>query len=155
MANKYLDENGLLYYDTKIKARLANKVDKEHKTNSESEYKVLSDNNLTDELVQKINDAGTSQFDGDYNNLTNKPSIDGKELSSTSTAEDLGLAKATDIPTDYVSDDELEAKGYQTADDVNGILDGKGYATETYVTSQGYQTLSDVESTISSKHIYG
>ena len=41
MAKKFLDDNGLLYYDSKIKARLANKVDKEHKTNSESEYKVL------------------------------------------------------------------------------------------------------------------
>ncbi len=114
---KYIDENGLLYYDQKNKARLAEKVDKEKKTGKENEYKVLSDNNLSDELLKKINDAG----DGNFENLTNKPAIDGKSLSSTSTAEDLGLAKKSDIPTDYVSNDALSKKGF---------------ATETYVNSQ-------------------
>lgn len=33
----------------------------------------LSENNLTDALLQKIIDAGDSTFNGDYNNLTNKP----------------------------------------------------------------------------------
>ena len=141
---KFLDDNGLLYYDQKIKKRLENKVDKEHKTNSESEYKVLSDNNLTDELVKKINSAGSN----DYENLTNKPAIDGNELSSSSTAEELGLAKKEDIPSDYVSTKTLEAKGYQTADDVNGILDGKNYATENFVTEKGYQTSTDVSGSI-------
>lgn len=45
---KYLDDNGLLYYDGKIKARLSNKVDKEQ---------------------------GKGLFSGDYNDLNNKPSI--------------------------------------------------------------------------------
>lgn len=147
---KYLDENGLLFYDSIVKERLNNKVDREHKTGSESEYKVLSDNNLTDELVQKINDAGSSSFDGSYNNLTDIPTLDGKEIKGTLISEDLGLAKTSDIPTDYVSDEELELKGYQTASDVNGILNGKGYATETFVTDKGYQTASDVSSAISS-----
>lgn len=137
---KYLDENGLLYYNTKLNAKLDNKVDKEKKTGKDNEYKVLSDNNLTDELVQKINESGTSTFDGDYDNLTNKPSIDGNELSSSTTAEDLGLAKKEDIPTDYVSDEELEAKGYQTSSDVEGAI-----------TAKGYQTKEEVESLITSK----
>lgn len=133
---KYLDDNGLLYYDNKQKSRLNKKVDKEFKTGSESQYKVLSDNNLTDELLQKINNAGTSKFNGDYFSLTNKPAIDGNELSSTSTAEDLGLAKKTDIPTDYVSNTELDKKGYQNASDVNSTINSKGYATETFVTQK-------------------
>ena len=45
---KYLDDNGLLYYDGKIKNRLANKVDKEQ---------------------------GKGLFSGNYNDLNNKPSI--------------------------------------------------------------------------------
>ena len=89
MSKKILDQNGLLYYDQKMKERFTKKVDKELKTGSESQYKVLSDNNLTDELLQKINDAGSSSFNGDYENLTNKPAIDGKELSSESTAKNL------------------------------------------------------------------
>lgn len=145
---KYLDENGLLYYDQKAKGRLEKKVDKEFKTGSESQYKVLSDNNLTDELVQKINEAGTSQFDGKYNSLEGIPTLDGKEIKGTLTSEDLGLAKTTDIPTDYVSNTELEEKGYQTAADVNNILDDKQYATETFVTSKGYQTASQVNSAV-------
>lgn len=44
-------------------------VAKEKKTNSDSEYKVLSDNNLTDEMVLKINSASTitkvSAFEND------------------------------------------------------------------------------------------
>ncbi len=131
---KYLDGNGLLYYDEKyVKGRLKNKVDTEHKTNSESEYKVLSDNNLTDELLQKINAAGTSNFNGKYNSLDGIPTLDGTELKGTLTAEDLGLAKQTDIPTDYVSDKELEQKGYQTSSDVESAISTKGYQTKTEV----------------------
>lgn len=134
---KYLDGNGLLYYDEKyVKGRLKNKVDTEHKTNSESEYKVLSDNNLTDELLQKIKAAGTSNFNGKYNSLDGIPTLDGTELKGTLTAEDLGLAKATDIPTDYVSDEELEQKGYQTASDVESTIASKNFATQNYVTQQ-------------------
>lgn len=69
----YLDSDGLLYYDTKQKERLNEKVDKELKTGSTTDYKVLSDNNLTDELKQKIENAGDSSFTGNYDDLTNKP----------------------------------------------------------------------------------
>ncbi|MCI8760399.1 MAG: hypothetical protein HFJ34_04690 [Clostridia bacterium] len=69
---KYLDNNGLAHLWLLLKGMF---IQKEHKTGSETEYKVLSDNNLTDELVTKINNAGDSSFTGDYEDLTNKPNL--------------------------------------------------------------------------------
>lgn len=128
----FLDKNGLAH----LKLLLENLFQKrEHKTGSESEYKVLSDNNLTDELVKKIEAAGTSQFDGQFDSLKGIPTLDGHELKGTLTSEILGLAKSTDIPTDYVSNSTLEEKGYQTASDVELAIEGKGYQTESQVTT--------------------
>ena len=86
--NKYLDNNGVLYFWNKIKTYvsdlLANKVDK-------IVGKGLSTNDLTDELLEKINNAGNSSFTGDYNDLTNKPNLDvyieKNELTTITTAE--------------------------------------------------------------------
>lgn len=104
---EYLDEAGLKYYDSKRKTKNDETyVKKEFKTGSESEYKGLSDNNLTDELLRKIENAGDSSFTGNYNDLSNKPSIDGVTLDSTSTAEGLGLAKS-----EKVAEDIQTAKG--------------------------------------------
>lgn len=69
---KYLDNNGLAHLGLLLKGKF---TQKEHKTGSETEYKVLSDNNLTDELVTKINNAGDSTFTGNYEDLTNKPDL--------------------------------------------------------------------------------
>ena len=92
---KHIGLEQLKYYHSKLKDKV---IFKEHKTNSESEWKVLSDNNLTDELVEKIHAAGDSGFNGSYNSLTEKPAIDGTELTADSTAASLGLAKTADIP---------------------------------------------------------
>ena len=119
----YLDKTGLTNLWTKIKEKF---VLKEHKTGSDSEYKVLSDNNLTDDLKQKILNAGDSSFDGQYTSLTGKPSIEGHELASgNQTAASLGLATPSDIST-------------ATAD----------MATQTWVTSQNYATTSNVNTLI-------
>ncbi len=61
MEYNYLDKIGLTKFWTKIKEKF---VTKEHKTGSDSEYKVLSDNNLTDELLEKLQNAGNSSFSG-------------------------------------------------------------------------------------------
>ena len=52
---KYLDQNGLLYFWTKVKGFLDGKVDTVPGMG-------LSHNDLTDELVEKINNAGDSSF---------------------------------------------------------------------------------------------
>lgn len=120
----YLDKTGLTNLWAKIKAKF---VLKEYKTGSSSEYKVLSDNNLTDDLKEKILNAGDSSFDGQYTSLTGKPSIEGHELvSGNQTAASLGLATPSDIST-------------ATAD----------MATQTWVTSQNYATTSNVNTLIS------
>lgn len=69
---KYIDNNGLAYLWLTLKGKF---VQKEYKTGSDTQYKVLSDNNLTDALVTKINEAGNSSFSGDYNALSNKPDL--------------------------------------------------------------------------------
>ena len=124
MAYNYLDKTGLTQLWAKIKEKF---VLKEHKTGSSTEYKVLSDNNLTDDLKEKILNAGDSSFDGQYTSLTGKPSIEGHELASgNQTAASLGLATPADIST-------------ATAD----------MATKTWVTSQNYATTSNVNTLIS------
>lgn len=84
---KYLDNDGLLYLKTtlktKVDAKVNTKVDK-------VEGMGLSHNDLTDELVEKINNAGDSSFTGDYNDLTNKP-----DLSVYAETEDVNSAIAT------------------------------------------------------------
>ena len=65
----------------------------------------------------------------------------------------------TSIPSEYVTDSELTAKGYQTAVQVNSIVDGKGflksvpaeYVTETELNGKGYQTANQVSTAITSK----
>lgn len=129
-------------------------VSKEHKTGSTTDYKVLSDNNLTDALVKKINEAGSSSFNGDYASLTSKPSIDGHEIAAgDQTAASLGLetaGAAAAARTGAV--DDVKALGYQTADQVNTIVAGKGYQTaaqvEATVTGKGYQTSGQVDAKV-------
>lgn len=143
MANqkKFLDQNGVLYVWTKLKTLLGGKVDKEFKTGSSSQYKVLSDNNLTDELLTKINNAGDSSFSGNYGDLKGKPSINGHELASgENSLETLGIQAAGDYATkaelgnkvdkeegkrlsteDYTTAEKTKLSGVQTGAQVNVI----------------------------------
>jgi len=102
--NSIINVERLSYYHQKLNTNmttaLSKKVDKELKTGSTTAYKVLSDNNLTDALVTKINNAGTSSFNGSYKNLTDKPSIEGHEVvGGNQTAASLGLATSGQITT--------------------------------------------------------
>lgn len=120
---KYLDYDGLSHFWLLLKEKLTGKVDKEFKTGSQSQYKVLSDNNLTDELVEKINNAGDSSFTGNYSDLIGKPQINGHELAAgDNTLEKLGIQAAGD---------------YATKTEVNNKVDkedGKGLSTNDYTT---------------------
>lgn len=130
-------------------------VSKEHKTGSTTDYKVLSDNNLTDALVKKINEAGSSSFNGDYASLTSKPSIDGHEIAAgDQTAASLGLetaGAAAAARTGAV--DDVKALGYQTAAQVGtAVANGtKGMVTDTALAGKGYQTAAQVEATVTGK----
>lgn len=148
----YLDKTGLTNLWAKIKEKF---VVKELKTDSDSEYKVLSDNNLTDELKQKILDAGDSSFDGQYTSLTGKPQIEGHELASgNNTAESLGLATPNDITTatdDMATQTWVGEQGYQNASQVQSTVTTAtaDMATKTWVGQQGYATTSNVNTLIS------
>ena len=145
----YLNKTGLTKLWSKIKDKF---VVKELKTDSDSEYKVLSDNNLTDELKQKILDAGDSSFDGQYTSLTGKPSIEGHELASgNQTAASLGLATPSDISTataDMATQTWVTEKGYQTSTQVQQAITTAttDMATQSWVTGQGYATTSALTS---------
>ena len=94
MASKYLGLEQLTLYNEKIEETY---VKKEKKTGSRTQLKVLSDNNFTDELKEKLTNMRNS-FDGDYESLTTKPAIDRHILSESTTTEELGIAKTTDLP---------------------------------------------------------
>ena len=83
--------NTFLYFWSKLKLLLNNKVDKEA-------GKGLSTNDLTDALVTKINNA--SDFDGNYNSLTNKPSINSIEIAGAKSLADLGIQPAGNYQTE-------------------------------------------------------
>lgn len=65
---KYIDDNGLAHLWLLLKEKFSNKVDK-------VEGKGLSTNDLTNELLTKINNAGDSSFSGNYDDLTGKPNL--------------------------------------------------------------------------------
>lgn len=102
---KFVSKDNLLYFWLKIKLLLTNKVDK-------VEGKGLSTNDLTDELKQKILNAGDSTFTGIYSDLTGKPSINNVELGTSNSLSDLGIQPAGDYLTitdldGYVEDADI------------------------------------------------
>lgn len=144
---KFLDENGLLYYDGKIKGRLNTKVDK-------VTGKGLSTNDLTNELKQTY-DETVSKVDqiiaeGGEPNVIETVKVNGTAL--TPDAEkavniDLsGYARTTDLPT-KVSD---------LTNDGDGTT-GSKFATEAYVNTNGGKIdkikVNGTEQTITNKAV--
>lgn len=132
----YLGNNAVLYLLQKIKTALGTKVDKEA-------GKGLSTNDLTDELKQKILNAGDSSFSGQYSDLIGAPTT------VSAFTNDAGYQTAQNVET------AITGKGYQTSEQVETAITGKGYQTATQVeatiTEKGYQTASQVESAITGK----
>ena len=129
-------------------------VAQEYKTGSTTVKKVLSDNNLTDGLVRKINAAGESNFSGKYADLTGKPTINGHEVSGALTPAGLGLATPDDVATataDMATNAGVEAKGYQNAKQVSEAVAAgtKGMVTETALAQKGYQDADQVNTAVS------
>lgn len=155
MATKFINLNNLATFLAKLRTLF---VAKELKTGSTDTYKVLSDNNLTDELVTKIQNAGDSTFSGAYADLTGKPSIGGKEIASgDQTAASLGFATPADVTTAANQArtgavDDVKKLGYQTAANVETSISAKGYQNaaqvNTIVTGKGYQTAANVDAKV-------
>ena len=161
---KYLDYDGLLYFWGKIKDKLNNKVDKvEGKGLSTNDYttaekdklagiasgankttvenvltststanalsaaqgKVLKD--LIDTKGNGNGDMTKAVYDTDGDGVVdNSKALEGHAASY--------FAKATDI-TGFITKQQVEAKGYQTATQVNTAITGKGYQTASQVAS--------------------
>lgn len=81
---KPLDENGLLFLWQQILGQFV----------KQEAGKGLSTNDLTDELLEKLQNAGDSSFDGNYNSLTNQPQVNGITLTGNKTLDDLGITSA-------------------------------------------------------------
>lgn len=144
---KFLDENGLLYYDGKIKGRLNTKVDKET-------GKGLSTNDLTNELKQ-VYDETVVKVDqiiaeGGEPNVIETVKVNGAALTpDTEKAVNIdlsGYAKKTDLPT----------KVSELTNDGDGTT-GSKFATEAYVNTNGGKIdkikVNGTEQTITNKAV--
>lgn len=58
----------------------------------------LSQNDFTDALKEKLENAGESDFSGNYNDLTNTPTLDGKAIQGAMTTDEFGIAMKSDLP---------------------------------------------------------
>ena len=140
MPYNYLDKSGLEDLWAKIKGKFVEQVP----------GKGLSTNDLTDELVEKINNAGDSSFSGDYDDLNYKPSIEGHDLiGGENSAASLGLATPNDIATatsDMATQTWVEGKGYATTSNVNTLINA---AVATVYTPKGsIQTLEELNTKV-------
>ena len=166
MAIKVTSEGGLLYFLQKLRQLF---VPRELRTGSSSEYKVLSDNNLTDGLVAKIENADSHVFSGSYSDLTAKPSINGRTLEGSQSLADLGIAAAADVPTrvSQLANDSGFAVATTVGEDIAAgdkatLASAKKYADDKaaaihvpakvseLTNDSGYQTSADVQSAIES-----
>lgn len=166
---KYLDLNGALYFKNKIKGYVdgiaAKKVDV-------VPGKGLSTNDLTDELKQKILDAGSSSFDGQYGSLIGKPKINNVELKGENSLTELGIQPAgnyalkTEIPTvptklsEFTNDSNFQTDiqvqqaiaGKADTADVDGKLKLKADKTE--VTALDTKTTKALEGKADKTHTH-
>lgn len=106
-------EAGNLYKKTEIDTMVDAKIDKNQGSGNSGKYlRVGSDGNV--ELVNAPSGGGSGTGTSDYNDLTNKPQINGVSLSGNKTLDQLGIqAKGnylTSIPDVYVTESELGTK---------------------------------------------
>ncbi len=106
-------EAGNLYKKTEIDTMVDAKIDKNQGSGNSGKYlRVGSDGNV--ELVNAPSGGGSGTGTSDYNDLTNKPQINGVSLNGNKTLDQLGIqAKGnylTSIPDVYVTKSELGTK---------------------------------------------
>lgn len=106
-------EAGNLYKKTEVDSMVGEKLDKDQGSSNSGKYlRVGSDGNI--EFVNAPSGGGSGTGTSDYNDLTNKPQINGISLSGNKTLDQLGIqAKGnylTSIPDVYVTESELGTK---------------------------------------------
>lgn len=155
---KYLDYDGLLYVKGKLKTKFGTKVDKQFKTGSESDYKVLSDENYTTEEKSKL--AGLNNYTLPPATSTTiggvKPGA-GLEVLEDGTLNATGGGTADSVDWTNVQSKPTTIAGYGITDakieDKTITLGANNVTVPTNVSDltndSGYQTASDVNSAIS------
>lgn len=131
-----------------------NKIDslfvaKELKTGSESEYKTLSDNNLTDELVEKINSAGSATaVTEEISTAKTEAVTESKEYTDTtaSTAKTEAIESSNSYTDTEVSEALTEAKTYADTVGSDAFSTSKTYTDEQLAT-----TKTELQTEINSK----
>lgn len=147
---KYLDENGLLYYNQKLNAKFDNKVDKDGN-------KVLSDVNFTSAYESKLNSLKNYTLPiASAENLGGIKVGAGLTISEQGTLSATGGGTADSVAWENVQDKPTTIAGYGITDaKINNKTITLGANTVTVPTNNneltngaGYQTASDVESAI-------
>ena len=144
-------------------------VAKELKTGSDSEYRTLSDNNLTDELVEKINNAGAaaevtediaaakSEAVTESKSYTDTAKTEAVTESKSYTDETASTAKTEAIEssnsyTDTKAGEALtEAKSYADAAETDAVATSKTY-TDEQVDAAKTELQADINSKISTAY---
>ena len=126
----YVDKNGLSRFYSKIQSLFALKTSiptKVSQLSNDSGYQAANNVNTTLSSYAKKSELPTK-----VSQLTN----------------DSGFI--TEVPNEYVTETELNAKGYQNSTQVNSAITSKGYQTasqvESAITSKGYITEADIAS---------
>ena len=144
---KFLDENGLLYYDGKIKGRLNTKVDKET-------GKGLSTNDLTNELKQ-VYDEAVAKVDQIIAEGGEPNVIETVKVNGTALTPDAEKAVNIDL-SEYAKTADLPTKVSDLTNDGDGTT-GSKFATEAYVNTNGGKIdkikVNGTEQTITNKAV--
>ena len=155
--SKYLDENGLLYYDGKVKARLNNKVDKvAGKTLTSNDYITEDKNKLTGiEAGAQVNVIEEISING------TEATITGKKASVTIEAGKIDLIKVNNVdqaitnktvnisvPTKVsdLNNDSNFATVSQIPTNNNQLTNGAGYQTSSEVQTAINNAIKDITS---------
>ena len=124
----------------------------EERTNIESQETLAT---MFGKIKKWFSDLKTVAFSGSYNDLSNKPDIPTKTSELTN---DSGFL--TSVPSEYVTDSELDGKGYALASDIptktseltndSNFLTSipEEYVTDTELEEKGYAQTSDIPSTL-------
>ena len=129
-------------FATTVMTEIGTKADADHNHNSAYAAKSTEHTHSNKTVLDGITSTkvsawdSKSDFSGNYNDLTNKPTIPTVPTNVSAFTNDAGYL--TSIPSQYITETELNAKGYLTAIPTT-------YVTESELSDMDYVTNSDLE----------
>ena len=120
-SNAEQSANTAKQYSEQAKLDLSTKLDKNQGAENQGKFLKINENG------EIISDDLPKQEVPSYNDITNHPSINNVELTGNKTLEDLGIQPKgnylTEIPSDYITETELNEKNFATVTQLNNKLD--------------------------------